>query len=557
MTGRYLVASMPLGQRGLYGNKNQAELPIDSLTIANNISLAEGSFVKEGGSKKYNSAAATGGINGGAGWNPTPLLQREYIAVGGHIMRATGTTTGVFADIATGQNASVTQTVFVSAGAESLSLNKKLFICNGYNQLKYIDGDATVIATCSIPAADWADSATGAPSFAANHLGRLWVGGNLNDPHRLYYSTQSNHLELSATGAGDAGTLAVYPGAGQKLVGVASFKGFLVAFKYPRGVYYVDSRSPTIANWRVDQINDQVGASGPYAYAIVENDIMFLDTSGNFHLLSIVTEESKQTSNISMIADMAQWFKDNVNMSLLNNARMVYYPLKREVHCAVAGSGRTVNNLRVVIDLNAQEPRFRVSDKDENEAMWIRTNSDNLDELAVGNSSGFVYKLDQTEKSVDGTGYESIFRTSFTDMSFVDPSLSVVEKNFAWLEAEIQPTGAATLSVDILIDGIKTETVNFVLSGAGGVLNSSKTSFQTTLAVLDNSSSQLVVEDQVLDNSSTGFFVFLGGQDLISKKKRIHGKGRRIALQGRQSTANADFNVNRFLVHFKPGSSRL
>ena len=65
MPSNYIIAPIPTGELGLNGSQNLARIPIGSLTVANNISYAEGGFVKEGGSGKYNTTAATGTIIGG------------------------------------------------------------------------------------------------------------------------------------------------------------------------------------------------------------------------------------------------------------------------------------------------------------------------------------------------------------------------------------------------------------------------------------------------------------------------------------------------------------
>jgi hypothetical protein len=530
LPSRYLVAEIPTGNLGLNGSNNEAQLPPGTLVAANSISFAEGGFVKEGGSAKFNTTAVTGSpdIVGGHDWFPIEGSQRVIIATNdGRILRATtsGSATGVFSNIATGLT-SPQSTVFVAAGSEALGQNRKLFLFNGGNSPRYIDGDAVTLATMANPAADWSDTVTGAPTFGANHLGRLWVGGNANDPHRIYYSTASSHVVYTTTGAG---SFPIYPGEGQKLVGAISFKGHLFCWKFPRGVYYIDSTDASIANWRVDRLSDTIGMAGPHAFAIVDSDIVFLDASGQFQSVSNLDQTTRTTANISNVAEMGQWVRDNLDLSKLSQARMVFYANRREIHCAVTGIGSQENNLRIILDYNSPNGvRFRTSDKDTAVAMWMKQDSNSIDRPTIGDDAGFVWNIDQATKSKDGVGYEGLARTPYMDLSFLDPSLGTVNKNFQWLEMVVNPTGNFDVNATIYIDGTATETVTFNMGTTGAALGS---------FTLDT--------DQ------------LGGGTVLNRKRRIHGFGRRIAIEVKNSGAAEDFNISRMYLHFTPGNTRI
>ena len=135
MPSRYLIAEIPTGQLGLNGSLNESNISPGSLTIANAVSYAEGGFVKEGGSSKYNSTAVSGSVDivGGFDWHPTDSTQRQIIgADDGRVLRATGSATGVFTAMATLTTAP-SQVIFVAGGAEKLGNNRQLYIFNGKN----------------------------------------------------------------------------------------------------------------------------------------------------------------------------------------------------------------------------------------------------------------------------------------------------------------------------------------------------------------------------------------------------------------------------------------
>jgi hypothetical protein len=527
MPTRYLVAELPIGTDGLSGSRNQSQIPPTALINANNVSYAEGAITKEGGSAKYNStAAATGGIIvGGHDWHPTTTNQRQIIAMdGGNVARSTGGATGVFTNIASGLTLNQKGVVFVEGGKELAANNRKLYMFSGSNGVKIVDGDASALSTLTDPASDWS-SATNGPSFGLIHLDRLWAGGNSNDPHRLYYSTASNQGDIQTNG----GTLAVYPGESQKIVAAVSFKGFIVTFKYPKGIYIVDTTDPSITNWQVQKLNDQIGLAGSHSWCVIDDDILFMDSAGNIQLISIITKESQGTRNVSQIADMGQWMRDNVNFAKLSNVRAVYHVAKREVHFAVAGIGSVVNNLRVVVDYNLPtRPRFRTSDKDIVESVWLKLDDDFVPRMTTGDNAGFVWNLDQDTKEKDGLGYEGLWQTPHMDLSHLDPSLATVRKNGHWLELVVEPKGNYDMNATIVWDGVEHETVTFNMGSTGAALGS------------------------FVLNTDT-----LGGGEVLNKKRQIHGSGRRISLIGKNSAASQDFSIARMYLHFTPGSDRL
>jgi hypothetical protein len=528
MAGNIIIAELPVGQQGLNGSKNQSQVPIDSLIYANNLTFEAGTLQKEGGAAKMNDTAVSGApeIIGAWDWHPTNTAQRTIImANDGFAYRTTAT---AFVAMSGATDLTVSGDVvpfFVEGGDEVAANNKKLFMFSRENAVRVIDGDALVMTSLASGPADWA-SASNSPSFGLNHVGRLWGGGNKNDPHRLYYSTTSNHEEFGTANGG--GSIAIYPGDGNRLVAAVSFKGFIMAFKEPAGVYAVDTRDATVANWRVDKLNDNVGAAGPRTAVVIDNDVLYMDRAGQLHLISRVNDGTFDAQNLSQSHDLLPLMEDEFNLGQAYFVRGVYYWAKREAHFAMAGLGDTTNTRRLVVDFNARQPRFRISDRDVAQDLFLREDSDNVPRLAMGDASGFIWNLDQATRSADGGGYDGQWQTPHMDLTHVDPSLGGRRKNGRFLELVIEPTGNFDISVDVLWDGKITQTVHFNLGSTG---------------------------------ASIGSFILgtdlLGGGEVETKRKRITGSGRRIALIGRNSGDSENFSIARAFLHFTPGNQRV
>jgi hypothetical protein len=206
----------------------------------------------------------------------------------------------------------------------------------------------------------------------------------------------------------------------------------------------------------------------------------------------------------------------------------LYYEAKREVHFAVAGLGATVNTARFVVDFNRDDMvRFRYSDRDTCQSLWLRKDTNNISRLTSGDDAGFVWNMDQETKSKDGAGYSGAFQTPFIDFSNLDPRFGTVRKIGEFLECVVEPTGNWNLSVDVLWDGETTQTVTFNMGVSGAVLGSF-----------------LLGTDK------------LAGTQILNRKRRITGSGRRLSLAGSNDGAGEDFSVGHFMLHARVGDER-
>ena len=170
-------------------------------------------------------------------------------------------------------------------------------------------------------------------------------------------------------------------------------------------------------------------------------------------------------------------------------------------------------------------PRFAVSTKDTNRSLWLKEDSSGIQRPASGDDAGFVWDLDQENRSKDGSGYNGKFQSPQLDLSHLDPALGVREKNGKFLELVVEPAGNWDLSVDILWDDSISETVTFNMGTSGSTLGSF-----------------------VLDTDK------LAGANLINKRRRIHGAGRRLSIVGRNSGDGQDFSIAKFYILFTRGS---
>lgn len=523
MAEQSISVDIPVGLDGLYGSKNPAQLPATSLVSANNITYVDGTLKKEGGASKYTPTALTGApvILAGTDWWPDTATQRSVIITSaGTILKDSGLGTYPVT-LASGISISAPFGSFVAGGKEAATNNRKLFIFTGSNSVQVLSGDAATTAVIAMPPADW--SGANQPVGGVIHISRLWAYGNLNDPHRMYYSAATNHEAPTST-------IPVYPGVGERILAAFSMRGFLVVFKFPHGIFVIDTRDVAEANWRVDKLSDEIGIAGIGAAVLAEKSIIFFDAGGNLQTLEQVSTDTFQIINIGNVSFIKSLINSTFDLGNLDKVKGVFFPRDREIHFGMPHSGSSINTRRFVIDLNTDTPRFRVSDRDIPISLWSRKIASVLS-LAMGDNVGFVWNLGTDIRSKDGAGYEGSFETAPTDLAFADPAIGAKRKNGRFLEMVYEPTGNFTVAVSLLWDGQLETTYNFTTAGAGMGF--------------------------ILGGGILGIGT-LGSASVLSHiRKRITGSGKRVSLRVSNSGPDENFSISKFVLYFNPADERL
>lgn len=525
MTSRLRVARIPVGRSGLNGSRNVSDIPNTSLIQADNISYVGGTIQKDGGIANFNASALSGTPNivGGWDWNHDGNTQRSVIVTDdGDILKDSGTATYPVT-LASGLTINSGDLATFAEGDKLAALDdRKLFICTGSNAVQVLAADGATTAALTTPPTDW--SGANQPKFMLQHDGRMFGGGNENSPHLLYYSTTTDHQDFTGVGSG---TISIFPGEGQKILGAVSRVGSIIVFKN-KGIYQVDTRDPDLTKWRVYRITSALGIAGVRAYDQVEDDILYVDQ--NYDIRTIVTTDrfaDFSSTSISDPQEINEWMRDNLDLANSGLWSVQWYPTKREVHISVTASGQTEPGSRLVIDINRQLLKWRYSPRPSCVSLWTRE-INGVEELMAGGNDGFIRRLDQETKQDEGVGFVSEFQTPFLDFSNEDERLETVRKNGKFLELVLEPAGDFSLEADIFWDNELTETVVFEAFGEGAVLGS----FELGADVL-------------------------GGEIVVSDKRRISGSGRRFSVKFRSGSSETDFSMAEAYLHYSLGSTML
>src|SRR5215475_1210229 len=219
---------------------------------------------------------------------------------------------------------------FVVGGKEHAANPRKLFYLNGVDPIQVMSAETTAVHAITKPAADWATTqdATKQPINGIVHQDSFVVFGNWNDPHRIYFSTPDDHEDFQTSGTAAEPTInfRIASNVGQRLWGAAQFQGVLFLWKYPHGIFYIDDTPDQRLKWTYRIRSMALGcAPSPYAVLATDDDVIFCDSQGHFHLLSAVaTLGGTRDSDITRTLGLHTWTDQNVDVASLDGMRSVY-----------------------------------------------------------------------------------------------------------------------------------------------------------------------------------------------------------------------------------------
>jgi hypothetical protein len=341
----------------------------------------------------------------------------------------------------------------------------------------------------------------------------------------MYYTLPTNHQDYTSLGTG---SLAVYPGEGDRVVAAISFRGALVVFKYPLGIYIIDTSDPDTANWKVTPMTRAVGSLNQHALVPIDNDVFYMSVGGQINALSTTQEFGDlKTSDIGFLEHIEPFMRQYVNVAKLRRTQGMWYPRKKQATWCVPLIGSDDNNLRFIvrIDPPAQEGqsptrRFFMSRRDICVAAWAKPDTNEVPTPVIGDTSGFVYILDQDARSKNSLGYPITFETANTDFGFFDQSLATKMKAGQFLEIAYEPRGNWDLTVECFWDDVLTDTIVFNMGSAGAALGSF-----------------------ILDTDA------LAASSVRSKRVKMSGSGRRFRMAVTNAGAGQDVSISAFYVH--------
>lgn len=135
------------------------------------------------------------------------------------------------------------------------------------------------------------------PNCALSAYGRLWVGGQVDDPQTIYFSDLQNPSEWQTGTSGYLDISAVIP-TGDPITALAQYNNFLIIFCRRHIVVYSGADDP--ATMKLSDIIVGVGCiARDSVQAVGGTDILFLSETGVQSLMRVIQEKSLPFRDVS------------------------------------------------------------------------------------------------------------------------------------------------------------------------------------------------------------------------------------------------------------------
>jgi len=530
-----LLVKISLGEYGLLTDIASDKAPPNSLIRATNVCYINGAVQKAPGSLQWNATALSAGIVGVHFYQPN-LVSPRYVALtsDGNIYKGRDRVFG------TPINSTIASTltpncVFADGGAEQAANPRKLFMFTGGATLPYVlSGDGTAATVISNPSSDW--TATGTfPKFGLIYRSQLWAfAGQIS-----YASSSLDHEDFRNITT--TLTEPVYPGEGGELLGAFVFKGALFCFKDGGFVYSLVAGDPDPGNWYWQKVASNFGIAAPNAAAEVLDTMIVGNTYGT--LASYAATQALgniKSADIIQNGKFETYVRAQLSKSGLTVEHVMYYAEKKLLFMTCRTGQSTTNDTLLVLDFggadrdqaiiygNISSIRASVWQKGSPQCLGKYQDIFKINRPMYGGADGFLYLMDQVDRLEGTASYTGEFQTQHMDFSFVDPTLSSVEKHFDFLAVHYVPDGSGTLLCDYFIDGRFIDTVTFPL-----------------IQYLRPELGTLLLDTDRLGQPTTETSII-----------RLAGTGRTFSARFYNSGSNQSFNIPAITVYFRGGGDK-
>lgn len=525
MSYRGMVVDMPLGLGGYDGNSNSFQVDPRNLSEALNVVFRDDAVVKAPGFAAFDGTGvgASAIALGGHDWRPSNANQYQVTAWDdGKVYRSNAADLDA-TTLGTGYSFSE-PVYFVTGGHLSLGGDRSLYMFSKNVRPQQVSGTGTSFGNLTADSSDWSSNY---PAAAIYHDARIYAFGLDNAPHAYYVSSLLDHGDFSIDNGGRVKQ--IFPGEGDELSALVSFGGtVLYAFKYPYGIYRVDTTNVTSYQLPAERVRDDVGCAGPGAVIKVGADVYFVSGNGRLYSLASLTPDSDvKDADITAALNVDGYIDDNFDKSRRKWVQLRYNEKSKELYYFFTSfsSQNEVNDKCLVFNLNTPGV-VKISKYEQGEyfnAAWRYIDSSNDEALLVAGYGGKAFNIDSENRSVDGGAFTATIETPETDLRWVNQGLQGRTKRFDYLELTVVPSGAYDITATFIIDGKDAIT-----------------------RTIDLSDSVAAYDAAVYDTDT------YGGTRVIKKRIPINAWGETIAINLTNSGLNEEFKLVNMRLYFKP-----
>jgi len=456
------IVELPCGAGTFNSNLNQYRVPINDLVQATNVRYDNATIQKAPGAALLDEIDSAGKCLGLSQYfvnSGTAVILSAW--ADGNIYKSSGVN---FDAVDLGTFGSPTAPVIMvpfSNLAESGSTvdNRMAFFSRAVVPTTVVGNGGSYTAFTGV-SADWGSG--NGPSAGCLHDFRLCAFGVAAYPHNIYFSTLADLTQF--TGAGSK-VMSVYPGEGQRIVaGMSYLETNLILWKYPLGIYLVDTTDLTAPVNPAYRISNTLGGVSPRGVTKVNDDIWFISPNGHVHTMSQVRPDiDPKLSDVTHMLNLSEFIRRNVNLARLEWAQLYFDVSRQEVIYTFPSkfSASGENDGAIIFKLPTQSQPLQASI--DRRGLFYAALAPQIDAfgdqmIVAGGEAGDVWQFNHIINgsprfSVDGEGYRSVFSHPGTDFAWMAPEFASLEKAFKFLDLQFLPNVAGgTFYIDIIVD---------------------------------------------------------------------------------------------------------
>ncbi len=400
-----------------------------------------------------------------------------------------------------------------------------------FDDILIISSDSTTDVPKSWDQTTAQDLAGTPPNFAfsATHHNRSWAAGDAANPSKLYFSVGFDPEDWVGAGSGD---ILIDPDDGDSITGIISHKNELWVFKGPHkgSIHRITGTAPTGDDSFARKIFVRgLGAVSHNTIFRFGDDIGFMWSDGSIRSLKS-TASFGDFNEAALSRDIQTEILTNTNFSRLKQAWAINDESNGIVLISLTAAAAIVNNKILMMDYRFRPVRWAIWTDFDATALAVVIDPGNSDfpTAMMGSSDGFVKKLNQSTRSIDGnTAISGIVTTPF-----IHYGVPIVFKTLAGASIGFRPKGNYDITFTWRRDTNAAQTKAISQSGGSDVLGPDGANVFT------------------LGTSTLGGNVFL---DIYTDTEE-GGEFRSIQYEFSNFVLNQDFEIHTFSAIIEPGS---
>lgn len=278
-------------------------------------------------------------------------------------------------------------------------------------------------------------------AFAVAHVNRVWAAGDPANPSTLYYSSLLEPEEWE--GVGNSGVIDIDPNDGDVITAIFPFRGELIVFKGPNhgSIHRVAGTTPSTFSRTV--LSRGVSAAGQNLLFELAGGTDLGFVAQDTTVRSLLATDRFGDYAINAYSEEIETALRDVTVSALKRGYSVTDPARGYTLLTLPVNGASIPDYTIMMDTRFQRPRFAPWPAIECHSLALMSDPGDSNRLIVyaGGNDGFIRKLQQATRAIDGSPIAARVQTPFFNYG-----LPFQKKTLGYMGVSVVPHGSETIT---------------------------------------------------------------------------------------------------------------